>query len=70
MGFSLSATNDEAAVLTAIGSFVGGMALAHMGAFQSAEIAILAGLGVLGYSGYSSPAAPAAAAVVTTAGAA
>ena len=62
MTFNLSKTNDEAAALTAVGAFVGGMALAHLNPVAAAEYAVLAGLAVLGYTGYTPvvPAAPAA----------
>lgn len=61
MTFSFSKTNDEAAVVTAVGAFVGGLALAHLNPAAAAEYAVLAGLSVLGYTGYRAPVAPVAA---------
>jgi hypothetical protein len=62
MTFSFSAANDEAAVVTGIGAFVGGLAIAHLDPVAAAEYAVLAALGVLGYTGYVAPAAAASAA--------
>lgn len=68
MAFNLSLANDEAAFVTALGAFVGGMLFGHMPAVTSLEYAVLAGLAVVGYTGYnaSPPAASAPAASVST----
>ena len=57
MGFNLSQTNDEAAVITGVGAFLSAVLFAHMAPVQAAESAALVALGVLGYTGYTSPAA-------------
>jgi hypothetical protein len=63
MSFNFSAANDEGALVTGIGAFVGGLALAHLDPVTAAEYAVLAALGVIGYTGYTGvPPSPAPAA--------
>lgn len=53
MSFKLSVANDEAAVLTGVGTLATGIVVFHLPLVDAIGYAVLAALGILGYTGYT-----------------